>query len=77
MQNTPRGIDDTATNYEKGGRMYQTAHQNDGFNTLRLYCSKLNPACNAFFPVFEANLEGARRISLVRKSAMSRHEQTR
>ena len=29
--------------------MYQTAYQNDGFNALRLYCSKLNPACNAFF----------------------------
>ena len=28
----------------KLGRMYQTAHQNDRFNTLRLYCSKLNPA---------------------------------
>ena len=28
---------------------YQTAHQNDGFNALRLYCSKLDPACNAFF----------------------------
>ena len=27
------------------GRKYQTAHQNDGFNALRLYCSKLNPAC--------------------------------
>ena len=25
--------------------MYQTAHQNDGFNALRLYWSKLNPAC--------------------------------
>ena len=25
--------------------MYQTAHQNDGFNALRLYCSKLNHAC--------------------------------
>ena len=43
------GIDDTATNYEKLGRMYQTHHQNDGFNALRLYSSKLNPACNAFF----------------------------
>ena len=41
--------DDTATSYEKLGTMYQTAHQNDGFNALRLYCSKLNPACNAFF----------------------------
>ena len=29
----------------KLGRMYQTAHQNEGFNALRLYCSKLNPAC--------------------------------
>ena len=29
----------------KLGRMYQTAHQNDGFNVLRLCCSKLNPAC--------------------------------
>ena len=43
------GIDDTATNYEKLGRMYQTDHRNDGFNALRLYCSKLNPDCNAFF----------------------------
>ena len=25
--------------------MYQTAYQNDGFNALRLYCSKRNPAC--------------------------------
>ena len=33
------GIDDTATNYEKFGRMYQTDHRNDGFNALRLYCS--------------------------------------
>ena len=29
----------------KHGTMYQTAHQNDGFNALRLYCSELNPAC--------------------------------
>ena len=29
----------------KLGRMYQTAHQNNGFNALRLCCSKLNPAC--------------------------------
>ena len=29
----------------KLGRKYQTAHQNDGFNALRLCCSKLNPAC--------------------------------
>ena len=25
--------------------MHQTAHQNDGFNALGFYCSKLNPAC--------------------------------
>lgn len=42
------GVDDTATNYEKLGAMHKTAHQNDGFNVLGLYCSKLNPACNAF-----------------------------
>ena len=29
----------------KLGRMYQTAHKNNGFNALRLCCSKLNPAC--------------------------------
>ena len=31
----------------KLGRMYQTAHQksNDGFNALRLCCSKLNSGC--------------------------------
>jgi len=40
---------DTATNYEKRRRMYQTEHQSDGFNALQLYCRKLNPACNAFF----------------------------
>ena len=72
---TRRGeIDDNATNYEKLGRMYQTAHQNDGFNALRLYCSKLNPACNA--AISEAILEGARRISVVRKS-MSMRKQAR
>ena len=46
------GIDDTATNYEKFGRMYQKAQQNVRFNALRLYCSKLNQACNAFFSSF-------------------------
>ena len=29
----------------KLGRMYQTAHQNDGFNVLRLCYNKLNSAC--------------------------------
>ena len=28
--------------------LYQTAHQNDGFNALWLYCSKLNPACSCY-----------------------------
>ena len=37
------GIDDTATNYEKIGRMYETDHQNDGFNALQLYCSLICP----------------------------------
>ena len=32
----------------KLGRMYLTAHQDDGFNALRLCCSKLNPACLCF-----------------------------
>ena len=41
--------DNTATNYEKLGGMYQRAHQNDGFIALRLDCSRLNPAHNAFF----------------------------
>ncbi|XP_078374382.1 uncharacterized protein LOC144657915 [Oculina patagonica] len=43
------GIDDTATNYKKLGRMYQTEHRNDGFNALQLYCRKLNPNCSALF----------------------------
>ena len=43
------GLDDTATNYEKLGRMYQTDDRNNEFNALRLYNSKLNPVCNAFF----------------------------
>ena len=30
--------------------MYQAAHQNDGFNALRLYWSKLNPAVCAMIP---------------------------
>ena len=29
----------------KLGRRYQTAHQNEGFNALRLCYSKLNPVC--------------------------------
>jgi len=48
--NTPGGVvDDTTTNYEKFGRIYQVDLWNDGYNALRLYCSKLNPHCNAFF----------------------------
>ena len=43
-----RGLD-TCTKYENFERIYQTGHPNDGFNALRLYCSKLNPACDAFF----------------------------
>ena len=39
--------------------MYQTAHQNDGFNALRLYRSKLNPACLCYDSK-PANLHKAR-----------------
>ena len=42
------GIDDTATNYEKLGRMYQTDHQNDGFNALQLYCNDLTVTATLF-----------------------------
>ena len=48
-QNTPRGKDDTATNYEKLGRMYQIDYRNDGVNALWLYRINFNPECNAFF----------------------------
>ena len=43
-----RGLN-TCSEYENFGRIHQTDHPNDGFNALRLYCSKLNPACDAFF----------------------------
>ena len=36
--------------HDQLGRMYQTAHHNDGFNALRLCCSKLNPACLCYDP---------------------------
>ena len=43
--------DDTATNYEKLRTMYQTAHQNDGFNALRAAAtSKSWPAAWAMIP---------------------------
>ena len=66
------GLDDTATNCEKLGRMYQTDHRNDGIN---FFSSKLNPVCNAF-SVPEAILEGTRRITMARKS-MHRLKQAR
>lgn len=43
-----RGLD-TRKKYKKLGRIYQTDHPNDGFNALRLYCSKLHPARDDFF----------------------------
>ena len=42
-------VHDTAINYETVGRMYRTDNQSDGFNALRLYCSKPKRDCNAFF----------------------------
>ena len=35
--------------HEKEGRMYQTGGRHDGYDALRLYLSKLNPKCTAFF----------------------------
>ena len=34
---------------EKLARMYETNHPNDGYRALRLYVSKLNSRCEAFF----------------------------
>ena len=55
--------------------MYQIAHQNDGFNALRLYCSKLNPACNTFFKFpepeesawFEKKCLGVNKVGIMMK----------
>lgn len=35
--------------YEKHARLYETESPNDGYKALKLYLSKLNPKCKAFF----------------------------
>jgi hypothetical protein len=47
--NRPGGVDDPES-FEKEGRMYKASDDpSDGFNALRLYISKLNPNCSAFY----------------------------
>ena len=47
-KNHPGGVNDTAST-EKEGRIYETDQVNDGYKALRLYLSKVNPKCSAFF----------------------------
>ena len=47
-KNHPGGLSDSSS-AEKYARMYETEEANDGFKALRLYLSKLNPNCEAFF----------------------------
>ena len=44
--------------FEKEGRMYRTEAANDGHDALRLYISKLNPKCTAFFQFPKRNWSG-------------------
>ena len=47
-KNHPGGIKDNES-FQHMGRMYRTKEENDGYTALKLYISKLNPACEAFF----------------------------
>ena len=47
-KNHPGGLKDTNST-EKNARIYETNHPNDGYRALRVYLSKLNPKCTAFF----------------------------
>ncbi|CAB4010182.1 Transposable element P transposase, partial [Paramuricea clavata] len=47
-KNHPGGIKDSES-FQHIGRMYQTNEENDGYSALKLYISKLNPACEALF----------------------------
>ncbi|KAK3727599.1 hypothetical protein QZH41_005923 [Actinostola sp. cb2023] len=47
-KNHPGGLKDTNST-EKNARIYETNHPNDGYRALRVYISKLNPKCTAFF----------------------------
>lgn len=41
---------------EKYARMYETEDTNDGYQALKLYPTKLNPKCEAFFQYPRKNL---------------------
>ena len=56
-KNHPGGFNE-AESFEKFGRMYQTDDPNDGYGALRLYLSKLNPKCEAFFQFPKRNWSG-------------------
>lgn len=47
-KNHPGGIADVESN-EKMGRMYKTDSSYDGYSSLKLYLTKVNPKCSAFF----------------------------
>ncbi|KAK3737421.1 hypothetical protein QZH41_005519 [Actinostola sp. cb2023] len=47
-KNHPGGAKDHQS-FEKEGRMYKTDDVNDGYDALKLYLTKLNPKCSAFF----------------------------
>ena len=47
-KNHPGGVGDIPS-MEKYARMYETEDTNDGYKALKLYLTKLNPKCEAFF----------------------------
>ena len=47
-KNYPGGVGDIPS-MEKYARMYETEDTNDGYKALKLYLTKLNPKCEAFF----------------------------
>ena len=47
-KNHPGGVKDVES-FEKLGRMYKTSSALDGYTALKVYLSKLNPDCSAFF----------------------------
>ena len=57
-KNHPGGINDTES-YQHMGRMYQTDEENDGYSALKLYLTKLNPACKALFQYPKRNWKPA------------------
>jgi len=48
-QETPPGGVGNIPSMEKHARMYETEHTNEGYNPMKLYLTKLNPKCVAFF----------------------------